>query len=61
MGELNTGIWVADGADWDPTAFSLGGVTMPNAEAAAGWGGDRLVTLPAMPERGVAPTHWSYP
>lgn len=23
--------------------------------------GDRLVTLPAMPERGVAPTHWSYP
>ncbi len=45
MGELNTGIWVADGAAWDPLAFSLGGVTMPNAGAAAGWGGDRLVTL----------------
>ena len=45
MGELNTGIWVADGAEWDPLSLSLGGVTMPNASAAAGWGGDRLVTL----------------
>lgn len=45
MGELTTGIWLADGAEWDPTAFSLEGQTMPNAAAAAGWGGDRLVTL----------------
>jgi len=45
MGELTTGIWVADGAEWDPMAFSLGGQSMPNGQAAAGWGGDRLVTL----------------
>lgn len=45
MGELNTAIWVADGGDWDPMAFSLGGQEMPNASAAAGWGGDRVVTL----------------
>lgn len=45
MGELNTGIWVADGAPWDPTSFSFAGQQMPNASAADGWGGDRLVTL----------------
>ena len=45
MGELNTGIFVADGAPWDPTSFSLAGQVMPNAAAAAGWGGDRAVTL----------------
>jgi hypothetical protein len=45
MGELNTAVWVADGAPWDPLAFSLGGQVMPDASAADGWGGDRLVTL----------------
>ena len=45
MGELNTSIFVADGAPWDPLSFTLGGQQMPNADAAAGWGGDRLVTL----------------
>jgi hypothetical protein len=45
MGELNTGVFVADGADWERMTLSLGGPTMPNAEAAAGWGGDRLVTF----------------
>ena len=45
MGELMTAILVADGAEWDPLSFTLGGQQMPNADAAAGWGGDRLVTL----------------
>ena len=45
MGELGTSAWVADGAAWDPLAFSLAGQQMPNAEAAAGWGGDRVVSL----------------
>ena len=45
MGELNTSILVADGAPWDPMSFTLGGQQMPNAAAAAGWGGDRLVTV----------------
>ena len=45
MGELGIQVLAADGAEWDPMSFSLGGQTMPNAEAAAGWGGDRLVTL----------------
>ncbi len=45
MGELNIGVLVADGADWDPASFSLGGVRMPGWEAAAGWAGDRLVTV----------------
>lgn len=45
MGELGIQILAADGAEWDPMSFSLGGQTMPNAEVAAGWGGDRLITL----------------
>jgi hypothetical protein len=45
MGELNTGVFVADGAEWDRMTLTLGGPSMPNADAAAGWGGDRLVTL----------------
>lgn len=45
MGELGIQVLAADGAEWDPMSFTLGGQTMPNAEVAAGWGGDRLVTL----------------
>jgi hypothetical protein len=45
MGELGIQVLAADGAEWDPMSFTLGGQTMPNAEVAAGWGGDRLVTV----------------
>ena len=45
MGELGIQVLAADGAEWDPMSFMLGGQTMPNAEVAAGWGGDRLVTV----------------
>ena len=45
LGELTTSALLADGAEWDPMGFSLDGVKMPNWEAAAGWGGDRLVTV----------------
>ena len=44
LGEMQTGVWVAD----DQKRFSLFPVlpgALPNAEAAAGWGGDRLVSL----------------
>jgi hypothetical protein len=44
LGELDTGVWVADGAEWE-VGFSLGGTTLPNGEAAAGWGGDRVASL----------------
>ena len=44
MGELRIGVWLADGA-----AGEQGGpraaVKLPKANAAAGWGGDRLVSL----------------
>ena len=44
MGELRIGVWLADGA-----AGEQGGpraaVKLPRANAAAGWGGDRLVSL----------------
>lgn len=43
LGELETGIWLADGQG---NGGSVGlPVPLPNAEAAAGWGGDRLVSL----------------
>ena len=44
LGEMQIGVWVADGQK----RFSLFPVLpgqLPNAEAAAGWGGDRLVSL----------------
>jgi hypothetical protein len=44
MGEMQIGVWVADGEK----RFSLFPVLpgqLPNADAAAGWGGDRLVSL----------------
>ena len=43
-GELDTGIWLADGVDSGTGALGLP-APLPNAEAAAGWGGDRLVSL----------------
>jgi hypothetical protein len=45
LGEVGTGVWVADGAEWDPMSFSLAGVQLPRAEAAEGWDGDRAVLL----------------
>jgi len=43
LGELETGIWLADGQGG---GASIGlPIPLPNAEAAAGWGGDRLVSL----------------
>jgi hypothetical protein len=44
MGEAQIGVWVADGLPGDPAIAGLP-ATLPNAEAAAGWGGDRLVSL----------------
>lgn len=44
LGEMQIGVWVADGQK----RFSLFPVLpgqLPNAEVAAGWGGDRLVSL----------------
>jgi hypothetical protein len=43
LGELEMGIWLADGQGGG-TSMGLP-VPLPNAEAAAGWGGDRLVSL----------------
>jgi hypothetical protein len=42
LGELETGIWLADGQGGGSAGLP---VPLPNAEAAAGWGGDRLVSL----------------
>ena len=44
LGELETGIWLADGQGGGSAGLGLP-VPLPNAEAAAGWGGDRLVSL----------------
>ena len=43
MGEMAIGVWVADGA----VTPSIPGfpAPLPNAEAAAGWNGDRLISL----------------
>jgi hypothetical protein len=44
LGEMQIGVWVADGRTG--TAFLPGlPAPLPRAEAAAGWGGDRLVSL----------------
>jgi hypothetical protein len=46
-GEFFTGVWVANGDDGGggPLGGLLGGLTgLPNAEAAAGWGGDRIAS-----------------
>ena len=43
-GELDTGIWLADGVDNGTGPLGLP-APLPNANAAAGWGGDRLVSL----------------
>ena len=43
FGELETGIWLANGQQGPPNAYGM--PSLPNADAAAGWGGDRLVSL----------------
>jgi hypothetical protein len=44
LGEMQTGVWVADGRA--PRALFPGlPAQLPRADAAAGWGGDRLVSL----------------
>jgi hypothetical protein len=44
LGELETGIWLADGQGGASIGLGLP-APLPNAEAAAGWGGDRLTSL----------------
>jgi hypothetical protein len=44
MGEMQTHVWVADGKK-ARSLFPALPAQLPNAEAAAGWGGDRLVSL----------------
>jgi hypothetical protein len=44
MGELETGIWLADGQGGGSAASGLP-APLPNADAAAGWGGDRLDSI----------------
>jgi hypothetical protein len=44
MGEMQTHVWVADGKK-SFSLFPALPAQLPNAEAAAGWGGDRLVSL----------------
>jgi hypothetical protein len=44
LGEMQIGVWVADGQKRRSLFPVLPG-QLPNAEAAAGWGGDRLVSL----------------
>jgi hypothetical protein len=41
MGEMQLGVWVADGEG----GSGLAGLQLPNAAAAAGWGGDRMASL----------------
>ena len=44
-GEFFTGVWVANGDEGDAGGLGglLGGLgSLPNADAAAGWGGDRI-------------------
>lgn len=43
-GELDTGIWLADGQGGGTNQLGLP-EPLPNADAAAGWGGDRLASL----------------
>jgi hypothetical protein len=44
MGELRTGVWLADGAPGKQDNPATP-VKLPNAKAATGWGGDTLVSL----------------
>ncbi len=44
LGEMQVGVWVADGKKRQSLFPGLPG-QLPNASAAAGWGGDRLVSL----------------
>jgi hypothetical protein len=44
MGELRIGVWLANG-DSGTQKNAKSAVQLPNANAAAGWGGDRLVSL----------------
>ena len=44
MGELRIGVWLADGQPGEQ-AGPRAPVKLPKANAAAGWGGDRLVSL----------------
>ncbi len=44
LGEMQIGVWVADGQKRF-TLFPVLPGQLPNADAAAGWGGDRLVSL----------------
>ena len=44
LGEMQTGVWVADGRRARPLFPGLP-AQLPRSEAAAGWGGDRLVSL----------------
>jgi hypothetical protein len=44
LGEMQTGVWVADGQK-ARSLFPVLPAVLPRAEAAAGWGGDRLVSL----------------
>jgi hypothetical protein len=44
MGELRVGVWLANGAAGEQTGPKAA-VKLPRANAAAGWGGDRLVSL----------------
>ncbi len=44
LGEMQIGVWVADGKKRQSLFPALPG-QLPQAEAAAGWGGDRLVSL----------------
>jgi len=44
LGEMQVGVWVADGKKRRALFPALPG-QLPKAEAAAGWGGDRLVSL----------------
>jgi hypothetical protein len=44
LGEMQIGVWVADG-EKARTLFPVLPAQLPRAEAATGWGGDRLVSL----------------
>ena len=44
MGELRTGVWLANGQPGEQSGPKAA-VKLPRANAAAGWGGDRLVSL----------------
>ena len=45
MGELRTGILLAGDHELEIPAVPLFGLELPNADAAEGWGGDRIVDL----------------